>query len=245
MCMAKLNCVWLVIVSTEDLFRFGCPSLIHVTVAFIVRSIAFWGNYDSTLGSILFSGDIEHRSRVVAVGAPWMPASRTRFGWDSGRALRHAVTHSSAQSTTSDLSWWSLVTFQGLDSLILSVQQAIESHWLVHPACLLDFEDGLDLLDLVPLLEVVLSVNCVLCSAPVKLLWVIGNWSHARFVSPTIFQPFCVHHRVGSRVAWTMTWTLVTYVICLAHLFWFMQFLVCCPVNFAISSVDFKASNHF
>ena len=58
------------VISTEHLFRFGSPSLLHVTVAFIVSYSTFRSYYDGALGNILISCDIEHRSRIVTVRAP-------------------------------------------------------------------------------------------------------------------------------------------------------------------------------
>ena len=112
-------------------------------------------------------------------------------------------------------------------------------------------EDGLDLLYLIPLFQVVLSVDRVLSASAIVLFRVTRDRGHARLIrdrfvaarNTTLLESLTVDHSVRSRVAWSMARTLVKHIVCLSHLLGLEWALVRRPFYFPVGTIDLKTSD--
>ena len=96
-------------------------------------------------------------------------------------------------------------------------------------------------MNLVPLLEVVLSVDGVLSPSSIELLGVVGQGSHARLMA--ILYTLRVDHSVWSGVTRSMTGALVQNAEVLTLLLRLVELLVGGALDFAIRPIDLETSH--
>lgn len=231
-------------ISTDNLFGLWCLSTLHVAAmnAALGRCISC----RSHALSALIPCDIKEWIRQVG---HWSASASASFGhilWDSGRYLSHCLIRAHRHTRnfaafqllinectsfeSSGESWGCLIHVHGL---VKDAGAAVLSLW-----CL---QDGLHILNLVPHLQIVLSIDRVLCASTIKLFGMIWQRSHARFM--LCFWGLRLQDLIRLPLeAWPMTWTLIEDVISLLHLLWLVKPHISSPINFTIRSIDFKTS---
>ena len=172
-------------ISTDNLFGFWCFSTLHVAAmdAALGRCI----RSRSHALSALIPCDVKEWVRQVG---HWSASAYASFGhilWDSCRYLSHSLIR--AHRHTRNFAAFQLFICECacLESSGESWGCWIHAHGLVEDAgtavlslgCL---QDGLHILDFVPHLQIVLGIDRILCSSPIKLFGVIRQRSHARFM---------------------------------------------------------------